>query len=79
MKQHQTRLLATLIALILFSLIQFTAYVPAPGEVSCGVRRVPENVVLTYRPTSDPKDARAKIDGDAIAVELVPKDFQLKN
>jgi tetratricopeptide (TPR) repeat protein len=59
--------------------VQFTAYVAAPPEVTCGLRKNPENVVLTYRPSNDPKDARAKIDGDAIAVELVPKDFQLKN
>ena len=59
--------------------VQFTAYVSAPAEVSCGSRKNPENVVLTYRPANDPKDARAKIDGDVIAVELVPKDFQLKN
>lgn len=58
--------------------VQLTAYTPAPANVSCGPRKTPENVVLTYRPTSDPKDAKAKIDGDAIAVELVPKDFTLK-
>ena len=58
--------------------VQFTAYLPAPAEVTCGTRKNPENVVFTYRPTSDPKDLRAKIDGDAIAVELVPKDFLLK-
>jgi hypothetical protein len=58
--------------------VRFTAYVPAPAEVTCGARKNPENVVFTYRPTSDPKDLRAKIDGDAITVELVPKDFLLK-
>ena len=58
--------------------VQLTAYTPAPANVSCGPRKTPENVVLTYRPASDPKDAKAKIDGDAIAVELVPKDFTLK-
>ncbi|HSQ25271.1 MAG TPA: tetratricopeptide repeat protein [Pyrinomonadaceae bacterium] len=58
--------------------VQLTAYTPAPANVSCGPRKTPENVVLTYRPTSDPKDAKAKIEGDAIAVELVPKDFTLK-
>ena len=58
--------------------MQLTAYTQAPAEVSCGVRKSPENVVLTFRPTNDPKDARAKIDGDAIAVEVVPKDFKLK-
>jgi Tetratricopeptide repeat len=35
--------------------VQLTAYVQAPAEVSCGARKNPENVVLTYRPTSDPK------------------------
>jgi hypothetical protein len=58
--------------------IQFNAYVSAPPEVSCGARKTPENVVLTFRPSTDPKDAKAKIEGDAIAVELVPKDFQLR-
>jgi tetratricopeptide (TPR) repeat protein len=58
--------------------VQLTAYVPNPGNISCGPRKTPENVVLTYRPAGDPKDSKAKIDGDAIAVELVPKDFTLK-
>lgn len=58
--------------------VQLTAYVPAPANMSCGPRKTPENVVLTYRPAGDPKDTKAKIDGDAIAVELVPKDFTLK-
>lgn len=59
--------------------VRFTAYVPVAGEVSCGPRKTPENVVLTFRPSNDAKDAKAKIDGDTIAVELVPKDFTLKN
>jgi len=59
--------------------VLFKAYVATPPEMTCGVRKNPENVVLTYRPSTDPKDVRAKIDGDAIAVELVPKDFRLKN
>jgi len=58
--------------------VQLTAYVPSPANISCGPRKSPENVVLTFRPVSDPKDTKAKIDGDAIAVELVPKDFTLK-
>jgi tetratricopeptide (TPR) repeat protein len=58
--------------------VQLTAYVPSPANISCGPRKSPENVVLTFRPASDPKDTKAKIDGDAIAVELVPKDFTLK-
>ena len=59
--------------------VQLIAYTPDAGvEVSCGPRKVQNNVVLTYRPSKDAKDLRAKIDGDAVAVELVPKDFQLK-
>jgi tetratricopeptide (TPR) repeat protein len=58
--------------------VQLTAYTPTTGNVSCGPRKDPENVVITFRPTADPKDAKAKVDGDAIAVELVPKDFSLK-
>lgn len=58
--------------------VEFTAYTQSPAEVTCGARKTPENVVVTLRPASDPKDVRAKIDGDAIAVELVPKDFVLK-
>lgn len=58
--------------------VEFTAYTPAGGEVSCGPRKTPENVVFTFRPAKDPKDSKARIDGDAVAVELVPKDFQLK-
>src|SRR2546425_1884875 len=45
--------------------VKLTTYVPAPPEVTCGVRKNPENVVLTYRPASDPKDVRAKIDADS--------------
>ena len=56
----------------------FRTFVAAPQEMTCGVRKSPENVVLTYRPTTDPKDAGAKIDGDVVAVELVPREFKLK-
>ena len=58
--------------------VEFRAYTPSPVEVTCGARKTPENVVFTFRRASDPKDLKAKIDGDAMAVELVPKDFQLK-
>lgn len=50
----------------------------AGSQLGCGNRKTPENVVITFRPVSDPKDQKAKIDGDAIAVEIVPKDFVLK-
>jgi len=59
--------------------VQLTAYTPSAANISCGPRKAPENVVITFRPTADPKDTRAKVDGDAIAVELMPKDFTLKN
>ena len=58
--------------------VQLTSYVQGATEVSCGVRKNQENVVITFRPPNDPKDTKTKIDGDAIALELVPKDFQLK-
>lgn len=58
--------------------VEFTAYTKSAGEVTCGVRKTPENVVFTFRPATNPKDIKAKIDGDAIAVELVPKAFLLK-
>jgi len=58
--------------------VQLISYVQGPTEVSCGARKNQENVVMTFRPSSDAKDVKAKIDGDAIAMELVPKDFQLK-
>jgi len=54
------------------------AYRGGATEVGCGVRKNQENVVMTFRPTNDPKDVKAKVDGEAIAIELVPKDFQLK-
>jgi len=59
--------------------VQLTAYTSVSGEVSCGTRKTQENAVFTFRPTKDPKDVKGRIDGDAIAVELVPKDFVLKN
>lgn len=59
--------------------VQLISYVQgAATEVGCGARKNQENVVMTFRPTNDPKDTKAKVDGDAIAMELVPKDFQLK-
>jgi tetratricopeptide (TPR) repeat protein len=57
--------------------VQLVSYVPGAGEISCGARKNQENVIITFRPASDPKDAKGKIHGDAIALELVPKDFKL--
>lgn len=58
--------------------VLFRTFVAVQPEITCGVRKSPENVVLTYRPSADPKDAQARIDGDVVAVELVPQDFTLK-
>jgi tetratricopeptide (TPR) repeat protein len=58
--------------------VQLTAYTPVRGDVTCGPRKTPETVVFTFRPAKEPKDLKAKIDGDAVAVELVPSDFKLK-
>ncbi|HKO35284.1 MAG TPA: tetratricopeptide repeat protein [Pyrinomonadaceae bacterium] len=57
--------------------VQLISYVPGASEVGCGVRKNKENVIITFRPAADPKDVRAKIHGDAIAMEMVPKDFKL--
>ena len=64
-------------AVVLDSVV-FRTFIPTPQEMACGVRTKPENVVVTYRTTTNPVDARAKIDGDAVAVELVPNGFKLK-
>lgn len=57
--------------------VQLISYVPGASEVSCGVRKNQENVIITFRRATDPKDMRAKINGDVIAMEMVPKDFKL--
>jgi hypothetical protein len=51
--------------------------VPGASEITCGARKNQENVVITFRPATDAKDVKSKINGDAIAMELVPKDFKL--
>ena len=58
--------------------VQLTAFTQSPAAVGCGACKTTENVLLTFRPAKDPKDTKNKIDGDAIALELVPNDFQLK-
>lgn len=60
-----------------FAQILFTSYDTnvKDAEITCGQRQPENEVVVTYRPS---KDAKAKIDGEIIAVEFVPKDFQLK-
>jgi tetratricopeptide (TPR) repeat protein len=56
--------------------IQFTTFTPdVSGDMTCGARNPASPVVVTFRPT---KAATTKSDGDPIAVEFVPKDFDLK-
>ncbi|HEX8176336.1 MAG TPA: tetratricopeptide repeat protein [Pyrinomonadaceae bacterium] len=45
------------------------------GEISCGVRKPENPVVITYRPSPG---ARRGFEGQAVALEFVPKDFVLK-
>jgi len=45
------------------------------GEITCGIRKKEDVVVVTYKPISEP---RAKTDGTAISLEFVPKEFKLK-
>lgn len=47
----------------------------ARGEISCGVRKPGNDVVINYLPAAD---ARAKIDGVMKSVQFVPSDFKLK-
>jgi tetratricopeptide (TPR) repeat protein len=44
-------------------------------EITCGLRKSPEWVVVTYKPTTE---ARTKNAGTAVALEFVPKEFKLK-
>lgn len=45
------------------------------GEIACGPRKVESSVVVTFRAA---KDAAAKVAGELVALEFVPKGFQLK-
>lgn len=60
------------------STLQLVAYTPQAGRnLGCGPRKPEDHVLITFRPATDAKDTKATIDGDAIALELVPKNFQL--
>lgn len=59
-----------------FNGIKFTTYTPdINGDITCGARNPANEVVVTFRPS---KDARAKFNGDVVAVDFVPKDFKLE-
>ncbi len=44
------------------------------GELTCGARKTPEWIILTYKPAPN---TRAKTEGEPVAIEFVPKDFKL--
>jgi tetratricopeptide (TPR) repeat protein len=54
--------------------IRFITYTAAvkTGRLACGPRQPAEQVLVTYRPRSD---QRAAADGEALAVEFVPEDW----
>jgi hypothetical protein len=59
-----------------FNAVQFKTYTPdVSGDITCGARNPANPVVVTFRPS---KDTGAKLNGDVVAVEFVPKDFELK-
>jgi tetratricopeptide (TPR) repeat protein len=59
-----------------FESIQITAFTQEAGnEISCGVRKQENAVVVVYRPSTD---ARAKTDGLMLAMDFVPSSFHLK-
>jgi FimV-like protein len=47
----------------------------AGKEITCGIRKTQNNVVVAYVPKTDP---RAKVDGVLKSLEFVPPDFRLK-
>ena len=56
--------------------VQFTTFTPdVSGQMTCGARNPANDVLITFRPM---KDARSKFNGDLVAVEFVPKDFEWK-
>jgi tetratricopeptide (TPR) repeat protein len=55
--------------------ITYTADVKT-GQITCGLREPANPVLVTFRTQND---AQAKIDGEVIAVEFVPKDWYANN
>ena len=47
----------------------------AGNEITCGIRKTQNNVVVAYVPLTEP---RAKVDGALKSLEFVPPDFKLK-
>ena len=59
-----------------FDSLQIVAYTPQAGsQLSCGPRKLQSRVVVTFRAA---KAARAKADGEMVALEFVPDNFKLR-
>ncbi|HEY0431572.1 MAG TPA: tetratricopeptide repeat protein [Pyrinomonadaceae bacterium] len=59
-----------------FEALDITTYSSdSGGEITCGPRKLENNVIVAYTPSKDP---RAKADGVVTSVEFVPTDFKLK-
>jgi predicted Zn-dependent protease len=59
-----------------FHQVDLTTYSDdARGQVTCGLRKPENNVIISYLPASE---ARPKVDGVVKSVEFVPPDFTLK-
>ena len=59
-----------------FADIDISSYAAsAGGEITCGLRKPEDNVVVDYVPAAD---SRAKINGVVKSIEFVPNDFKLK-
>ena len=57
--------------------VRFVTYTTGiRGEMSCGTRRPPNPVVITFRPGREDRNRSA---GEVVAVEFVPANFQLQN
>jgi hypothetical protein len=56
-----------------FDQVEFLTYrSEPPGQVACGARTRPERIYLTYRAAG----GAAGTDGVAVAIELLPDDFE---
>jgi hypothetical protein len=54
--------------------VEIVTYTPdMSGEFTCGPRNPLNHVLVTFHP---PKDARAKTDGEIIALDFIPKDWK---
>lgn len=56
--------------------VELTSWTPeVSGDMTCGARNPPSDVVVTFRPSGD---SRAKGDGEMLAIDFVPRSFVLK-